>query len=135
MFCGGPFNAGQRPFDRILGLIRDLCEWLGPFNPAPRRLGVSAMCLLTYLWGMTTLKKPINRQVEISGRDWIISFIPATPEQRFDTIAFRPKGKRFRGPGTYVIPVESARNFAAERCRLARIAEKKRLRKLRKESK
>lgn len=84
---------------------------------------------------MTTLSKPISRQVEITGREFIVSFLPATPECRFDQIAFRRKGKRKGGPSEYLLPLESALNFAAERSYLARIAEKKRLRKLRKESK
>ena len=77
----------------------------------------------------TRLHKVVSRLVEITGQDWIISFLPATPETRYDCIAFRPKGRRRGGPSEYVVPVESARNHAAERTRLARIAQRKRERK------
>ncbi len=73
----------------------------------------------------TRLHKVVSRLVEITGQDWIVSFIPANEVQRFDSIAFRPKGRRRGGPAEYVIPVESARNYAAERIRLARIAHRK----------
>jgi hypothetical protein len=73
----------------------------------------------------TRLHKVVSRLVEITGQDWIISFIPANEVNRFDCIAFRPKGRRRGGPSEYVVPVESARNHAAERIRLARIAQRK----------
>lgn len=73
----------------------------------------------------TRLHKVVSRQVEITGQNWIISFIPATEACRFDSIAFRPKGCRRGGPCEYAVPVESARNHAAERVRLARIAHRK----------
>lgn len=78
----------------------------------------------------TRLHKPVTRRVEIGGREWLVTLIPATPESRFDAVAFRPRGCRKGGPSEYMLPLETARNVAAERTRLARIAERKRLKKL-----
>lgn len=78
----------------------------------------------------TKLHKPVARRVEIGGREWIVTLVPATPESRFDALHFRPRGCRKGGPSDYYLPLETARNVAAERTRLARIAEKKRAKKL-----
>jgi len=80
----------------------------------------------------TRLHKPVSRRVSLSGREWIVTLLPATPESRFDAVVFRPRGCRRNGPASYFLPLESAMMVAAERTRLARIREKKRLKKLKK---
>ncbi len=78
----------------------------------------------------TKLYKPVSRVVEFSdGKQFIVTLQPATPESRFDALVFRPRGCRKGGPNEYQVPLESARNIAAERTRLARIRERKATRK------
>ncbi len=78
----------------------------------------------------TKLYKPVSRVVEFSdGKQFVVTLQPATAESRFDAIIFRPRGCRKGGPNEYQMPLESARNIAAERTRQMRIRERKAARK------
>lgn len=74
----------------------------------------------------TYLTKAVKRRLLIEDREWEVSLLPPDEVYRFARIQFREKRAR---KVKYWLPMESARNMAAERWLELANKEKKRLRK------
>jgi len=78
---------------------------------------------------MTPLNKRLERQIDLEGKAWIVSLLPADEVNRFDRIAFRPKGCRRGGPAEYWQTLDGAMMTAALRTAEAKRKERQAARK------